>query len=625
MAGMPLSGGAVGQLNGLPAAAAILAPDGRVLEWNREAAALLGWKDQDQPRLGSRASWLPRVIREVQVRGSSRVVLSRRNRSGARRVVELRAMGHSGRNLLVIMRDRTKYVRAPRVHQTEEQHLVKFLDQLSDVVRDHAMLVVDSYAQVASWNAGAERLTGYPAERVNGVHVAVLFAHEPEEIVTLLDNVARKGRVELETKVRRNDGTLFPAHVTLAPLSEDGRQHPVFAVVIRDLSEQLRAEESLRRSEEQLRHSQKMDAVGRLASGIAHDFNNVLTAIQGHVQFLLEDLPHDLASRDDAEEIRKAADRATELTRQLLTFARKQPSRPVALNPNMLISDIEKLLRRLIRADVTLDTILNDVPEVLIDPGQLEQVVMNLVVNARDAIGSSGSITITTSTLHLNGTYSARGLDLTAGDYVTIAVSDTGDGISPETQLMMFEPFFTTKAEGTGLGLATVYGIVKQAGGHVSVYSEPGRGTTFKVFLPVHGASAGHVVTQQPFTSAPDGASGTVLLVEDDEAVRALARRTLEGKGFAVVEAADGEEALRIAMDNDGIDVVVTDLTMPRLSGEDLAARVREQKPGAGIVLMSGFSEVSLVREGRIRENGHFLEKPFTPNALVEVVMRAMA
>jgi signal transduction histidine kinase/CheY-like chemotaxis protein len=453
------------------------------------------------------------------------------------------------------------------------------------------------------------------------LHLAVLLSASPEHVGALLDRAAGEGRVEADVEVRRRDGTTFPAHVTIAPLRDEHENMPEYAVVIRDLSEQVQAEENLRRSEEQLRHSQKMDAIGRLASGIAHDFNNVLTAIQGHVQFLLEDLPADLASRDDAEEIRKAADRATELTRQLLTFARKQPSQPVSLNPNALITDIEKLLRRLIRADVTLDTALEDVPNVLIDPGQLEQVIVNLVVNARDAIGSAGGITITTSTMTLDEIYSARGLNLTPGEYVNISVSDTGMGMSVETQLQIFEPFFTTKSEGTGLGLSTVYGIVKQAGGHVSVYSEPGRGTTFKVFLPVQDD---HVRPVENVHAGARNETGTVLLVEDDEAVRALARRTLEGKGYAVVEAADGEEALRIATGHNAIDVVITDLTMPRLGGEELAARIRETRPDAGIVLMSGFSEVSLLREGRIREHGHFLEKPFTPNALVDVVREAM-
>jgi CheY-like chemotaxis protein len=246
---------------------------------------------------------------------------------------------------------------------------------------------------------------------------------------------------------------------------------------------------------------------------------------------------------------------------------------------------------------------------------------VNLVVNARDAIGSAGAVTVTTSCINLDEIYSARGLKLPPGEYVMIAVSDTGAGMSLDTQVQIFEPFFTTKAEGTGLGLSTVYGIVKQAGGHISVYSEEGSGTTFKVFLPVRGDDEYMV----PLVLHSDSAeTGTVLLVEDDDAVRALARRTLESKGYAVMEAADGEEALRIANDHAGIDVIVTDLSMPKLSGEDLAARIRETKPDAGIVVMSGFSQLSLVREGRIRKEGHFLEKPFTPRALVDIVRQAM-
>ncbi|MGH7447837.1 MAG: ATP-binding protein [Longimicrobiales bacterium] len=612
---------ASGWLNQLPAAAAVLTPEGRPLAFNADAAALLGWRGSARPpRLGDvRAPWFMRLVTAVDVHGRGRVVISRRH-GGARRIIELHAARHADRDLLVLMTDRTKHVLKRQQRNAEERRLRQFLDQLSQIVRDHAMLVVDPYGQIVSWNPGAQQLTGYAAEQVLSVHLAVLLTAAPEEIVTLLDDAAEAGRIELQSTVRHCSGTTFPGHVTIARLGEEGEAPAGYAVVVRDLSEQMRADENLRRSEEQLRHSQKMDAVGRLASGIAHDFNNVLTAIQGHVQFLLEDLPADLPSRDDAEEIRKAADRATELTRQLLTFARKQPSRPVALNPNVLITDIEKLLRRLIRADVTLLTALEEVPDILIDPGQLEQVIVNLVVNARDAIGGSGVITLATSTIALEEIYSARGLDLMPGRYVSISVADTGGGMSAETQLKIFEPFFTTKAEGTGLGLSTVYGIVKQAGGHVSVYSEEGRGTTFKVFLPVHGI-VGNTTTPQ---NTGQRETGTVLLVEDDEAVRSLARRTLEGRGYAVVEAADGEEALRIARGDQDIDVVITDLTIPRLSGEELAVRIRETKPDAGIVLMSGFPEMSLVREGRIQEHGHFLEKPFTPNALADVVREAM-
>ncbi|HSK19980.1 MAG TPA: ATP-binding protein [Longimicrobiales bacterium] len=613
----------VGRLNQLSAAAAVLASDGRVLAWNRDAAALLGWKHGAQPRLaGANAPWLLRLLGAVEVEGSGLVVISRQRRDGTRRVLRLRASRFADRDLLVLIRDCTNEVGRPRHASVKEHRLRQFLDQLSDVVRDHAMLVADERGQIASWNSGAERLTGIAAEHVMGRHLAVLLVQEPAQIVALLERAAGTGRAEMKMDVRRSNGATMPAHVTIARLNDMGQQPTSFAIVLRDLSEQMRAEENLRRSEEQLRHSQKMDAVGRLASGIAHDFNNVLTAIQGHVQFLLEDLPQDLASRDDAEEIRKAADRATELTRQLLTFARKQPSKPISLSPNTLITEIEKLLRRLIRADVTLDTVLEDVPNVLIDPGQLEQVIVNLVVNARDAIGGTGGITITTSRVSVDQIGSARGLDLTPGDYVKIAVSDTGEGMSQATQLQIFEPFFTTKAEGTGLGLSTVYGIVKQAGGHISVYSESGRGTTFRVYLPVQ--EAGDATTTVISEGMSQSGTGTVLLVEDDASVRALAKRTLEASGYEVVEAADGEEALRIADGKAGIDVVVTDLTMPHLGGDELATRIRETNPDAGIVLMSGFSEVSLVREGRIGEHDHFLEKPFTPNALVDVVREAM-
>jgi two-component system cell cycle sensor histidine kinase/response regulator CckA len=491
---------------------------------------------------------------------------------------------------------------------------------ISETVRDHAILTVDGEGRVSSWNTSAERLTGYGADEMIRAPFAVLHTGTDDDVAALFDGAPGAGRREVEAELRRRDGSTFFAQITITPLSDTGEHLVGYAVVVRDLTERLHAEESLRRSEEQLRHSQKMDAVGRLAAGIAHDFNNILTAIQGHVQFLLEDLPADTESRDDATEIRKAADRATELTRQLLTFARKQPSRPVLLDVNDVIADLEKLLRRLIRADVALDTDYDDVPGVFVDPGHLEQVLVNLVVNARDAIVDSGRITISTARISLDSMYSARGLNLAPGEYVQIAVSDTGRGMSADMQRQIFEPFFTTKKEGTGLGLSTVYGIVKQAGGHISVYSEEGMGTTFKVFLPAQGPREG-----TPPSDGVTGRTARVLLVEDDDAVRALARRTLENSGFDVLDAADGGEALRIMQEQGGaIDVVVSDMTLPNLSGEDLAAQITEAQPHTGIVLMSGFPETSLVREGRISEQQRFLEKPFTPASLVSAVRDAM-
>jgi len=490
---------------------------------------------------------------------------------------------------------------------------------ITDVVREYAILTVDEQGAIVSWNSGAERLTGYAAE--DAVRAPFTMLHEGgTDVAAMLDAARQSGRHEVEATLQRADGTTFPAHVTITALQDPARRTTAYAVILRDLTERMRAEENLRRSEEQLRHAQKMDAVGRLAAGLAHDFNNVLTAIQGHVQFLLEDLPADLPSRDDAVEIRRAADRATDLTRQLLTFARRQPSRPVPLDLSSVVRDVEKLLRRLIRADVRLETVLQDGPPVFADPGQMEQVLVNLVVNARDAMPQGGTITVAVTPVRLDETFTARGIDLAAGDYVQLAVSDNGIGMTADVQRQVFEPFFTTKQEGTGLGLSTVYGIVQQSGGHISVYSEPGVGTTFKVFLPVHGEAG----VMADAAEAAEPRVATVLLVEDDDAVRALALRALQAAGFTVITAADGEEALRKAGVVHRLDVVLTDLMMPQMRGDDVSRRIRALHPQAGVVLMSGFSQDTLVREGRIEADGHFLEKPFTPANLVRTVRGAM-
>jgi two-component system cell cycle sensor histidine kinase/response regulator CckA len=491
---------------------------------------------------------------------------------------------------------------------------------ITDVVRDHAILTVDHDQRVVSWNASAERLTGYGADDIIRSPFTQLYAGRRDELAALFDSAAMSGRCESEMAVRRQDGSLFPALVTISTLHDPVRDTLAYAVVLRDLSERQKAEESLRRSEEQLRHAQKMDAIGRLAAGIAHDFNNILTAIQGHAQFLLEDLPPVFASREDAVEIKRAADRATELTRQLLTFARRQPTQPVALDVNDTVIALEKMLRRLLPTDIRLDIVTQDVASVFVDPSQFEQVIVNLVVNARDAMLEGGTVTIRTSPFELDESYTARGINLLPGEYVLITVSDTGHGMSVEVQRHIFEPFFTTKTEGTGLGLPTVYGIVQQARGYVSVYSDEGVGTTFKIYLPV----AKPTNRRAAATPAVSG-EGVVLLVEDDAAVRALARRTLEQRGFHVIEAEDGEQALEFASTPaQHIDVVVTDLSMPKMRGDELAARIRVVQPKAGIVLMSGYTEAVVNPTHHHREHSSFLEKPFTPDSLTSAVRDAM-
>jgi two-component system, cell cycle sensor histidine kinase and response regulator CckA len=575
-------------LHQVPAAAAIFAPGGVALHWNREAGELLGLNAVSAARMAGSA-WLLRLCDAVERQGHGRVMISRR-RGGRRVVVEVRARASADGSILALLQRHRRVAVQPgeRRLQRVVRAAHERLRLITDVVQDHAILTLDDRGQVVSWNATAQRLTGYPASAIVRSSFDVLSTGGGPDVAELLARTRTTGRYTTETDIRRRDGTEFRANVTLSLLHEPDSMVAGYAVVLRDMTETLRAKEELRRSEEQLRHAQKMDAVGRLASGIAHDFNNVLTAIHGHVQFMLEDLPEDSASREDAFEVHRAAERATQFTRQLLTFARRQPSEPVALDLNGVITGIDKLLRRLIRADVSLEKSLDPVPPIFADPGQLEQVIVNLVVNARDSMPDGGVITVRTAPVRLSEIYSARGLDVAPGDYVQMTISDNGCGMSEDVQRQIFEPFFTTKPEGTGLGLSTVYGIVKQSGGHISVYSEAGVGTTFKVFLPVHRGTFGEPSAPRAATplarpaSATAGETGAlVLLVEDDPVVRALARRTLESQGFRVLEAADGTEALEVARDGEHrIDVVVTDLMMPNMTGEELATRLATMRPG---------------------------------------------
>ncbi|MEX0907407.1 MAG: ATP-binding protein, partial [Gemmatimonadota bacterium] len=529
---------------------------------------------------------------------------------------------------------RREAVTASRQAATGLQATHQRLRLIMDVVHDHAILTLDHEGMIVSWNATAERVTGFRAVDVIRKPFTMLHPVTDGELASLFSQLDERGRYEEEVGIVRRDCTLFRAQMTMASLYDPAGAVIGYAVILRDLTETLHAEEKLRRSEEQLRHSQKMDAVGRLASGIAHDFNNVLTAIHGHVQFLLDDLPENAPSRKDAVEIRVAAELATRLTRQLLTFARRQPNVPQVLDLNTVVGAMETLLRRLIPSDITLEAELQEVPQIVADPGQLEQIVVNLVVNAREALPPGGTINLRTSRVWLEEFYTPPGSDLAPGEYVQLSVSDDGPGMSADVQRQVFEPFFTTKSEGTGLGLSTVYGIVKQAGGHITVYSEEGIGTTFKMYLPAyHGATQDATASRSNGFEqrAPAGATaseadaGCVLLVEDDTAVRALARRTLQSGGFSVVEAASGDEALRLAGESgQRIDVVVTDLMMPKMSGEELAERILEVRPDVGVVVMSGFARASLVREGRLRALPHFLEKPFTPDVLLQTVRDAL-
>jgi two-component system, cell cycle sensor histidine kinase and response regulator CckA len=374
-----------------------------------------------------------------------------------------------------------------------------------------------------------------------------------------------------------------------------------------------------RELEDQLRQSQKMEAFGQLAGGVAHDFNNLLTVINGYSALLARWHSPGEPTRVSVEEIRKAGERAASLTRQLLAFSRKQVLQPKVLNLNSVVADVGKMLRRLIGEDIDLLTVSEpSLGQIKADPGQIEQVILNLAVNARDAMPQGGQLTIETANVYLDDEYVRRHIFVQPGQYVMLAVSDTGCGMNAETRERMFEPFFTTKehGKGTGLGLSTVYGIVKQSGGDIWVYSEVGRGTTIKVYLPRVAEAVGNDETRDTTAKLPQGRE-TVLLAEDEEQVRRIARVILEMNGYRVLEASGGDEALSIYKQHEGqIDLVMTDVVMPQMSGRELAQILERLQPGIKVLYMSGYTDDAIVRHGLLDQEIAFLQKPFTPEAL---------
>jgi two-component system, cell cycle sensor histidine kinase and response regulator CckA len=381
----------------------------------------------------------------------------------------------------------------------------------------------------------------------------------------------------------------------------------------------------LRALESQYRQAQKMEAVGRLAGGIAHDFNNILTAILGTAEFLADTIEPDSPAGRDLKEIEKAATRAAGLTRQLLAFSRKQILEPQLIDVNDLVRNLETMLRRLIGETVELRTVpAAGLATVRADVGQLEQVLVNLVVNARDAMPSGGRLTIETADVELDSQQVKGRASVTPGRYVLLSVSDTGSGINSETKAHLFEPFFTTKApgKGTGLGLATVYGIVQQSGGHVWVYSEPALGATFKIYLPyVAGTPAASPRT--PVVEAPDGTE-TVLVVEDEAEVRRITVRILEAHRYTVLEARDAKEALELAASPNLIDLLITDVVLPGMNGRELATLLAVSRPDMRVLYVSGYADHAIVQHGNLEAGLAFLQKPFTPNGLARKVREVL-
>jgi two-component system cell cycle sensor histidine kinase/response regulator CckA len=501
-----------------------------------------------------------------------------------------------------------------------------YLEQLVECTPE-AISVLNTQHGIMRINSEFTRIFGFCPEEALGrcINTLIVPPDRMEETRQIAETLARGERVALETKRQRKDGTLVDVFMSGAPVVVNGVQVAFYALY-RDISEQKHAEEERRVLEDQFRQAQKMDAVGRLAGGVAHDFNNLLMVISGYSEVLLESTQRGSLLYPKIEAIQQAADRAGSLTRQLLAFSRKQMLELKVVDVNVIVTDMKRLFHPLIGENITLDTRLAaDLGRTRADAGQLEQVIMNLVVNAKDALPKGGKITIETANERLGENPSQENFFIRSGPYILLSITDNGCGMDKETQLRIFEPFFTTKekGKGTGLGLSTVYGIVKQSGGYIFAKSEPGRGSTFRIYLPRVEDAIEPVAPVRP--SQTVGGSETVLLVEDEASVRQLVRETLEAGGYKLLEAEDGEAALRVSSRHDGpIDILITDVVMPGISGQELSRRLCIADPKLKVLYLSGYTEDSIIREGALEAGTAFLQKPFTLQSLSRKVREVL-
>ncbi len=518
-----------------------------------------------------------------------------------------------------IARDITKDKRAEEALRRSEERFKLIEENIDEVFwisdPDISEITYISPAYERVWGRTRKSLLENPKSFIEGIH-----PDDRERVLSDLE-LQKVGRpFDHEYRVIHTDGSTRWIWDRGFPIRDDAGRLTHYVGVAQDITER-------RRLEGQFRQAQKMEAVGRLAGGVAHDFNNLLTIINGYSEFALEHLHPSDPLRSSIEEITKAGGRAASLTRQLLAFSRQQVLAPRVLDLNALVADVERMLRRLIGEDIDLVMLPGaELGRVKADPGQIEQILVNLAVNARDAMPDGGKLVIETANVEFDEAYARSRPVVTPGRYVMLAMSDTGTGMDAAIQAHIFEPFFTTKekGKGTGLGLSTVYGIVKQSGGFIWVYSEPGLGSTFKIYLPSV-EDAAESVARSEAREFPFGGSETILLVEDEEAVRALASRILQGRGYRVLECARPEDALHIAEHHqEPIDLLLTDVVLPKMSGRKIAEHLTALRPNMKVLYMSGYTDDAVVRNGVLESNTAFLQKPFTPSGLARKVREVL-
>ncbi len=500
--------------------------------------------------------------------------------------------------------------------EKSEEHFRSVVDTAND-----AIITVNKDANIISWNHGAEIVFGYSADDVLGKPVAIIIPeHFSEAHKHGMYRLLSTGEVKLIGKTAeltglRKDGSEFPLELSLAAWKAGGENF--FTAVMRDIT-------SRRRLEGQLRQSQKMEAIGTLTGGVAHDFNNILTAIMGYGEFLQDGMAKDDPLRNYVEVIQASARKAAKLVQNLLLFSREQKSEQRVVKLNDIAAKAEGLLERLIGEDIEL-SIIHDKRELLImaDSGQIEQALMNLAVNARDAMPHGGILTISTGVKELNTEFVKAAGYGKPGQYALISVSDSGIGMDEKTKERIFEPFFTTKGpgKGTGLGLSTVYGIIRQHNGYINVYSEPGKGTTFRIYLPLSETEGEILRKEGEELPAPAGGTETILIAEDNESIRGLLKTTLERAGYRVIEAVDGEDAIRAFNENKGdIHMLLLDVVMPKKNGKEAYDKIKETAPGIKTLFMSGYAFDIVKKKGLLQEGLGYISKPVLPKEMLRKI-----
>jgi PAS domain S-box-containing protein len=616
----------------------LLDPRGHIISWNVGAERIHGYQseeiigqplsvfytDQDK-KLGKPEEAMRMAMAEGRYEGQGWRVKKDGSRFwGDMVITELRDKAGVLRGFAKVARDITARKLAENALRESEERLRELFD--SAPVGYHELNLQGRIIQVNQTELG---MLGYMAKEMIGQPVWKFIVEEDQFREAMMAKLTKgvSSSKALEHNFKRKDGTSFPALVEDLILKDSVGSIKGIRSTLQDITERKKAEEEMVSLQEQFRQSQKMEAIGRLAGGIAHDFNNLLTIIKGYSQLSLMELTEDHPLKGSIQEISKAADRASGLTRQLLAFSRRQILEVKVLDFNALLHDLEKMLHRILGEDIELATFLSEnLGRVKADPGQMEQVIMNLAVNARDAMSSGGKLTIETKNVELDQEYARSHVGSKPGHYVMVSASDTGVGMPPEIRERIFEPFFTTKekGKGTGLGLSTVYGIVKQSQGNIWVYSEPGYGTTFKIYLPQ---------VDEPVEASKDklserelvGGNETILVVEDEEEVRKLTVRILKDKGYRVLTASDGNAALAVGKRYvSPIHLMLTDVVMPGLNGRELAKKMESFHPKMKVLYMSGYTENAIVHHGILEEKMDYLPKPFTVEGLTKKVREAL-